>query len=142
LSVGPLLPQLEEGPLYIAHDLSENGNLLLIRADGYYVYNRETDEQPVILKVDTARILLVKAGDLLDGLVFDLDFTGTKLRDHVSYIDLSTGNTTPFVTIDGFIIQEIVSPDQKFVVFIASDEFPSGRSYRNVTPGIWLAPLP
>lgn len=146
LSVGPLLSPWEGNSIYSVADISEDGHLMLIKADIVYFYNRETNEQWPIPDTRTVNIRLVEAAESLAALIFDLEFDlvgqqFTSVEGNVSYFNLSTGATTYFASFEGRV-EGIVSPDQKFAVLIIDNEFPSGTFHDNITPAIWFAPLP
>lgn len=130
---------------YTILDLSANGEQFLVRSyiDRLnYLYNSATNEQWVIPVDGTDRMILIETGHSPHCLVFELEFSETILRDHVWYCEPAAGEITSLSTIEGGILDGIISPDQKFVAFMVVNDFPQGNFYEDVTPGLWLLSLP
>lgn len=142
LSVGPMPVPWEGDKGYTIQDLSEDGHLLLVRADVNYFYNLETEEQQTILDTDTNRVLLIKSEEKPTCLILDLEFSTWILQDHIWHCTLGEGAPVPLATIPGMISQWNISPDKKLVAFLVKNDFPPGEFYEDVSPGIWLLTLP
>ena len=143
LSVGRLDTPWEGNVyFYSVRDLSADGNLLLVRADTNYFYNRETGEQRPIPGVDTDRIILIGTEESPSCLVSELEFSNTNLRDHLWHCEPAVGKVKIIATVEGQTSQNIISPDRKFIAFTVTNQFPSGVEYKNISPGIWLVSLP
>jgi hypothetical protein len=127
---------------YSVRDLSANGNLLLVRADINYFYNRETEEQWPIPDVATDRIVLIETDESFGCLISELEVSNTILRDHVWYCEPVIGKVAVLVTLEGNISQSVISPDKRFIAFTVTNQFPAGVEYRNIPQGIWLVALP
>jgi hypothetical protein len=127
--------------LYSTRDLSADGNLLLVRADINYFYNRETGEQWPIPGVRTDRIILIGTEESPGCLVSELEFSDTILRSRIWYCQPVRGKINIIAIIEGQTSQNVISPDNKFIAFTVSNQF-GGSEYKGISPGIWLVPLP
>lgn len=125
---------------YSVRDLSADGNLLLVRADINYFYNRETGEQWPIPDVDTDNIILIDRESSPVCLLLELEFSNTVLRDHVWYCEPLKGKSSVIAIIDGYIVQHATSPNNKFIAFIVDNDFLPG--FEHIPTGIWLVALP
>lgn len=142
LSVGRLDTPWEGNVyFYSVRDLSADGNLLLVRADTNYFYNRETGEQWPILGVDTDRIILIGTEESPSCLVSELEFSDTILRSRIWHCQPARGKSSIIAIIEGQTSQSVISPDRKFIAFTVSNQF-AGGEYKGISPGIWLVPLP
>ncbi len=142
LSVGRLDTPWEGNVyFYSVRDLSADGNLLLVRADINYFFNRETGEQWPIPGVDTDRIILIGTEESPGCLVSELEFSDTILRSHIWYCQPVKGKSHIIATIKGQTSQNVISPDNKFIAFTVSNQF-AGVGYKDISPSIWLVPLP
>lgn len=127
---------------YSVRDLSADGNLLLVRADINYFYNRATGEQWPVPGVDTDRIILIGTEESPGCLVAELEFSDTILRTNAWYCQPVVGKVNILAVVEGQTSQNVVSPDKKLIAFTVTNQFPAGVEYKNISPGIWLVPLP
>lgn len=143
LSVGRLETPWEGNVnFYSVRDLSADGNLLLVRADSNYFYNRETGEEWPITGVDTDRIVLIGTEESPGCLISEIEFSNTILQSYIWYCALETGKSNLVAIIKGQTSQNVISPDNKFIAFTVTNQFPTGVEYKDISPGIWLIPLP
>jgi hypothetical protein len=143
LSVGRLdTPWEGEVYFYSVRDLSADGNLLIVRANGNYFYDRTTGQQWPIPDVNTDRIIFIGTEESHGCLISELEFSDTILRSRVWYCQPTRGKVNIIATIEGQTSQNVISPDNKFIAFTVSNEFLPGDEYKDISPGIWLVPLP
>lgn len=124
---------------YSVRDLSADGNLLIVRANGNYFYDRTTGEQWPIQGVNTDNIFLIE-GESPKCLMLEAEVLNTILRTHLWYCAPTIGKYAFVATIEGPIGRHAISPNEKFIVFIVTNIF--GTQYRNIQEGIWLVALP
>lgn len=125
---------------YSVRDLSPDGNLLLVRADINYFYDRTTGVQSPILDTDTDRIILIGTDDKPGCLISELEHSETILRDHIWYCEPGIGRVSVIATIPGNTSQYVVSPDGRFIAFTVTNQFMI--KHEDISEGVWLVPLP
>jgi hypothetical protein len=144
-SVNSLPVPWEDVRSYSVRDLSDDGQLLLVRVDVNYLYNLETKEELLIPDADTDRAILVQAGDTPTCLILELEFSMSESvsQEHIWYSIPDSGSSTLLATINGRISQWVISPDKRFIAFVVDNinEF-TGEPYADTAPGIWLLALP
>lgn len=124
---------------YSVRDLSADGNLLIVRANSNYFYERTTGEQWPIPGANTDNIFLIE-GESPKCLVLEAEVLNTILRTHLWYCEPVIGKTALIATIEGPVGRHAISPNERFIVFIVTNIF--GTQYRNIQEGIWLVTLP
>lgn len=127
---------------YSVRDLSPDGDLLLVRADINYFYDRTTGEQAPIPNTDTDRIILISKDDKPGCLISELEHSETILRDNIWYCEPETGRVSVIAIIPGNTSQYVISPDNRFIAFAVTNQFPTGIEYEDIPEGVWLVPLP
>lgn len=135
---------------YEVLDLSANGDVFLVRSYTdrlNYLYDSTTNERWELDFGDperdgTARMRLTESDQAQNCLIFDLEFSDTILRDHLWYCEPATGEITFLSSIEGAILEGVISPDQKNVALMVVNDFPMGSFYNDITPGIWMQAMP
>lgn len=141
LSVGALDTPWEGGEnFYSVNDLSADGDLLLVRAEINYFYDRNSKEQVPVSNVDTANIILIDTSFSPSCLFLEKAFSDVFFRTHIWYCEPITGKMPIVATIETNIVDWIVSPNNEFIALIGGgqDILPE---LQELPSGIWLMDL-
>ncbi|MCA9941871.1 MAG: hypothetical protein KC449_00250 [Anaerolineales bacterium] len=142
LSVGQIdTPWEGEKSLYSVRDLSADGEVILVRAETNYFYNRATKEQWSIPNADTDKAILLDPELTPRCIYLESEFSDTFLETHIRYCDPANNEDFVLEKFEGHIVDWIISPNRRFIALIAGEQdFLPG--VEDLPVGIWLMALP